>query len=822
MEKKYDFKNIEAKWKKCWYEDNIYEAVDFSPKPKKYILAELPYPSGPYLHIGHMMRYTVPDVYSRFLRMRGFNVMYPMGWDSFGLPTEGYAIKVDKTPQEVMKDLALGYKKSAQDLGYGIDWNREINTSDPKYYKWTQWLFLKFFENGLAVQEKMPVWWCKELGVLAEEEVLTDKDGNKISERGSHKVERRMFKQWVLKIPEYAEKLIEGLKYTDFPDYIKTAQIYWIGKSVGAEVTFSNKSKSQRVTVFTTRLDTIFGCSAVIISPEYENVMDFVTDGNKSSVQDYIKKAKQKSEMERVAIQKEKTGVFTGTYLVNPFNNEECPVWIADFVLTTYGTGAIMCVPGHDYRDHEFAKTFGLKIVQVIKPSTEQGTEVEVEKEPYCEYGILVNSGKYNGMSTEEATLNMIKDKEPEGIVKPKTNYKLRDWVFSRQRYWGEPIPVVYKSDGALEAVVDTNNKAEVHKRLPVELPFTKDYKPSDEGGAPLSRLKEWVSTTDRSGNPAQRETETMPTWAGSSWYYIRYCDPNNDKEFANYDILKYWLPVDKYFGDGGHTTAHLLYSRFWHKFFYDLKLVPTPEPYKWRMTGGLLLGADNQKMSKSRGNVINPEDLIKDYGADACRMYLCFMGPYEDTYPWNNQGVKATKKFIEGLFVLREKVTDSQDAGKDLDKAYATMIKKVTEMCNDLKMNTAVSEFMIFSNTAKKVASISKEQWKGFIKVMAPFIPFVAEEFWQEINGFKEWKKENSVHLQSWPVFDEKVLIENELLVPVQINGKVRGELVLNANATQKEVENAVKQNKDLQKYITGNIKKIIYVKNKIVSVVL
>lgn len=819
MSKKYDHKTIENKWKEVWYRDNIYEAVDFSEKPKKYILTELPYPSGPYLHAGHMMRYTVPDVYSRYLRMKGFNVMYPMGWDAFGLPTEGYALQSGKTPQEVTEELAKGYKESAQEFGYGIDWNREITSSDPKYYKWTQWLFLKFFENGLAEREEMPVWWCKELGVLAEEEVLTTKDGRKVSERGSHPVERKMFRQWVLKIPEYAEKLIKGLEDTDFPDYIKTAQINWIGKSTGAEVVFKSDAGKKDIVVFTTRIDTIFGTSAVILSPEYENLYDYVSLGQRNAVEDYVKAAKQKSEMERTAIQKDKTGVFAGTYAINPFSGEKHPIWIADFVLTTYGTGAIMCVPGHDERDHAFSTKYGLKILQVVKPT--DGSEIDVQKSPYPEYGISVNSGKYSNLTSEEAIAEMTKDAEAAGFGNFKVNFKLRDWVFSRQRYWGEPIPVIYTEDGKIEAVVDTNNMEEVHKKLPVELPYTDNYQPSDTGEAPLSRLTEWVNTKDKNGRPAKRETETMPTWAGSSWYYIRYIDPNNDKEFADFEKMKYWLPVDKYFGDGGHTTAHLLYSRFWHRFFYDLKLVPTPEPYNWRMTGGLLLGKDGQKMSKSRGNVINPKELVDNFGADACRMYLCFIGPYDETYPWDDHGVKATRKFIDGLFELKEKVKDEKDAGLGLEKAYNVMVKKVTDMCESLKMNTAVSEFMIFANTARKATSISTEQWKGFIKLLAPFVPFVAEELWHEINEFSEWKKENSVHLQEWPAHNPSKIEDEFITLPVQINGKVRAEIVVSANAKDIEIEQAVLKNDDVTRHLAGKpIKKMFYVKGKIVSV--
>ncbi len=805
----YNFEEIENKWKDKWFSDNLYEAVDFSPKPKKYILAEFPYPSGAALHSGHMMRYTVPDVYARYLRMNGYNVLFPMGWDAFGLPAENYAVKTGIHPAVTTKKAIDAMKQSLMRMGYGIDWGREIATANPKYYKWTQWLFLKFYEHGLAELKEMPVWWCEALKtVLAEEEVLTDKDGNKISERGEHPVERRLLKQWVLKIPEYAEKLIEGLNYVDYPNSIKQAQINWIGRSEGAEVDFHIKGISEKVRVFTTRIDTIFGATFIVISPEHQIIEKIVTEEQISAVHEYMRLASQKSDMERTELAKDKTGVFTGAYAINPFNNEEIPIWTSDFVVMSYGTGAIMGVPAHDQRDFEFAQKFNLPIIPVIQPNDNNQPML-----PFDGEGILISSGEFNGLKSPDARILMTDKAQNEGFGYKKINYKLRDWIFSRQRYWGEPIPLMY---------VEPDGHIEVETNLPLVLPDVPDYTPTSDASAPLARNQEWVNTISPSGKPAKRETNTMPNWAGSCWYFIRYLDPNNDNEFADMEKMKYWLPVDRYFGGAEHTNMHLLYSRFWYKFFYDIGLVPTPEPYQWRLNGGLLLGADGRKMSKSLGNVVDPMTVVENYGADALRLFICFIGPYEDTYPWNENGIKATFRLINTIYDIRNRVSENIE-NNELKKAFHKMLKNITDMTQDLKMNTVVSEIMIFINESKKVEKIDKELWMEFIKSLAPFAPYLAEELWQEVNGFKEWKKESSVHLQKWPKYDPEIIKMDQITIPVQINGKVKDEVLINALDTEETVKQKVMESEKFQNAVEGKeIIKIIYIPNKIFSAVI
>ncbi|PIS22531.1 leucine--tRNA ligase [candidate division WWE3 bacterium CG08_land_8_20_14_0_20_41_10] len=819
---KYDHKKIEAIWKEKWYADNIYEAVDFSPKPKKYILAELPYPSGPYLHAGHMMRYTVPDMYSKFLKMRGYNVLYPMGWDSFGLPTEGYAIKANKTPQEVIAELSKGFKKSLQDMGYSFDWNREINTCEPDFYKWTQWIFLKLYEAGLAEFKETSVWWSKTLGILAEEEVINGSNGEKIAERDGNRVERKIFKQWVLKMPRYAQKLLAGLEETNFPDYIKTAQKNWIGKSEGAEVEFKITDETgkeiNQLKVFTTRPDTLFGITFLAIAPEHPAVKTLAdASTNKDEVLAYVDKAKDRSDMERQA-EKEKSGMqIKGIFAKHPFDEvtRKIPIFVADYILMDYATGSIMGVPAHDERDFAFARKYGLDVVEVIKP-----TEKTAEGTIHTGVGTMVNSVEYNGTASQNFSAIAINRLEKENKGKKATTYKMRDWIFSRQRYWGEPIPLVYKENGNIEAIVSTENMEEVHKKLPLKLPSSKDFQPQADGSPPLSKLTDWVNTVDSQGKPAKRETQTMPTWAGSSWYFLRYIDPHNNNAFADYEKLKYWLPVDKYFGDGGHTTVHLLYSRFWHRFLYDKGLVPTPEPYKWRMTGGLLLGPDGKKMSKRYGNVVMPSDLVENYGADAARLAIAFLGPYDATFPWNENTIKAMWRLVKNIYELKEKVKQDNES-EVIKKFYNKMVKNITGMCEALKMNTAISEIMIFVNDLKKAETIDIETWKGFIKVIAPFMPFVAEELWQEINGFATWDKNNSVHWQAWPEFDKTQNINTSRLLPVMINGKVRGQIETTVNDDENSLRGKILNDVKLTKYFESKtIGKFLVVKNKIVSV--
>lgn len=924
--KDYNFEKIENNWRDSWYRDNLYEAVDFSPKPKKYILAEFPYPSGVALHAGHMMRYTVPDVYARFLRMKGYNVLFPMGWDAFGLPAESYAVKTGVHPAITTKNSIDSMRSSLKRMGYGFDWSREISTIDPHYYKWTQWLFLKFWEHGLAELREMPVWWCEKLKtVLAEEEVLTDKNGNKISERGEHPVERRMLKQWVLKIPEYAQKLIDGLKDLDFPDAIKHAQINWIGKSEGAEIDFKVVDSEEKIRIFTTRLDTIFGVTFLVVSPENPVLAKIVTPDQKAAVETYQAQAAQKNEMERVETTKDKSGVFTGAYAINPYNNEKLPIWTGDFVVMSYGTGAIMSVPAHDARDFDFAQKYNLPIKYVIKSEpasylvvekslpaeeivklAEFGTvavqsvdaawgkffrvSVPLKKEvdfieflkakllvenpdgggwyadsfgstntvvfktqhfvitskeacaeakrygmahhipeeqvnfilkPNCDKGDLINSGQYTGLASELAVNQMVKVAEQNGFGVKKVNFKMRDWIFSRQRYWGEPLPLVYVSpDNHIEPVCTTTNIAEVSKLLPVVLPEVPDYEPTSDAVSPLAKNKDWMTTKTSDGRDAVREANTMPNWAGSCWYFIRYVDPHNDSEFASADKLKYWMPVDKYFGGAEHTTMHLLYSRFWYKFFYDIGIVPTPEPYKWRLNGGLLLGPDGRKMSKSIGNTVDPMTILENYGADALKMFICFIGPYEDTYPWNENGIKSCWRLAKTIYELQEKVSADALLTKELDIAYNKMVMNITDMVDKLKMNTAISELMIFVNLLKTETTINKELWTNFVKVLAPFAPYLAEELWFDVNGYKVWDKTKSVHVQSWPGFDAAKTLDSTANIAIQVNGKVKGTVCVPANADEQTVKAAALEIQKVKEALEGkSISKTIFVTGKILS---
>jgi leucyl-tRNA synthetase len=854
---KYNHKEIEKKWAKVWKEHNVYRAEDFSPKPKKYILAEFPYPSGLGLHAGHMLRYTMPDVLSRKLRMSGYNVLFPMGWDAFGLPAENYAVKTGVHPEETTKRAIENFTEQLTNAGFGFDWSREINSADPKYYKWTQWLFLKFFENGLAELKEEPVWWSEELRtVLANEEVEQRQDGKFYpTERGSQPVERKMLKQWVLKMTKYADKLIDGLAKTDLQQSIKTAQINWIGRSEGAEIEFTVEGQNKQIKVFTTRLETIYGTSFIVLAPEHHLVTDLTTEEQNEAVIAYIEESKQKTEFQRISDTKSKTGVFTGSYAINPFSGEKVPVWISDFVLATYGTGAIMGVPAHDERDFEFAMKFDLEIKHVIQPNypdklttlhksideatgkarvqgdvvtfiegeeTLQDATINHHEKIFTEkFGILVNSGEYNGLTIKDAFEKMISKAETEGFGERKVHYKLKDWLFSRQRYWGEPIPLIHKEDGTVEAIADTNDPDSVKNNLPLILPQVPDYTPSADGYSPLAKNKDWVNTTAKDRSPAKRETNTMPNWAGSSWYYLRYIDPQNDNEFADFEKMKYWLPVDMYFGGSEHTTLHLLYSRFWHKFFYDLGLVPTEEPYQWRMNGGILLGSDGDKMSKSKGNVLNPDEKIEMHGADALRLYINFMGPYDGVLTWQEGGLKACRKLVEDIYEMKSKVSDEPNSD-EVVTAYNKMVMKVGKMIDDLNTNTAVSEFMIFMNLAKKQEKINVDIWKGFLKTIAPFAPFITEELWQEMHGYAEFKRENSIHLQEWPKYDENLIKESKVVVGVQINGKLRAEVEVDLEENESIVKDRVMALPDVQKWTEGaQPKKFIYVPGKIVNIV-
>jgi len=798
----YSFQEIENKYRKSWHEKKVYEAVDFSNKPKKYVLAEFPYPSGAALHIGHMMRFSAADIYSRFLRMSGYNVLFPMGWDAFGLPAENYAIKTGIHPSITTKKSIETMKNSLIHMGFGFDWDREISTIDPEYYKWTQWLFLKFYENGLAEYKEMPLWWCEDLKtVLAEEEVLEDANGNKISERGGHPVTRKNLKQWILKMPQYAQKLIDGLNETDFPDHIKNSQINWIGRSEGSELNFDIKNQNEKIRIFTTRIDTIFGATFLVISPEHPILEKIVTPENKEEVSKYQEKVKSKSELERTELQKDKSGVFTGSFAVNPISYKEIPIYIGDFVLMSYGTGAIMGVPAHDERDFEFAAKYNLDIIPVIK---NENTEL-----PNKDYGILINSNEYNNFSSIDAKNKLNEFIEKNSIGNKKVNFKLRDWVFSRQRYWGEPIPLIHLENGNIIP----------EKNLPLVLPEVPNYEPSSDASAPLAKNTDWVEV-EIDGKKGKRETNTMPNWAGSSWYFLRYIDPHNKNEFASQDKLKYWLPVDNYFGGSEHTTMHLLYSRFWHKFFYDLGIVPTTEPYQWRLNGGLVLGADGKKMSKSLGNTVDPMPISEKYGVDAIRMGISFMGPVEDTFPWNENGVKACFKFLNTVWNLSEKLTNEKIDSQEIH--INNLIKNISNMYQNIRLNTAVSEIMIFVNNVKNDEKISKDFYLKFLKCLAPLAPFISEELYQKVNS-TEFSKESSIHTSEFPKVNETLLSAMEINLPIQINGKLISTIKIPQNLSQNEVLIEAQKNEKISKALENKeIKKIIFVPNKIISIIL
>jgi leucyl-tRNA synthetase len=798
---KFEFKELENKYKNAWHEQKVYEAVDFSSKPKKYILSEFPYPSGAALHMGHMMRFSSADIYSRFLRMKGHNVLFPMGWDAFGLPAENYAVKTGIHPKVTTKKSIDTMKSSLIDMGFSFDWDREISTIDPEYYKWTQWLFLKFYENNLAEYKEMPIWWCDELKtVLAEEEVLEDSNGNKISERGGHPVVRKNLKQWILKIPEYAQKLIDGLEETDFPEAIKNAQINWIGRSEGAEVLFDVKNSNEKIKIFTTRIDTIFGATFLVVSPENPILENIVPAESKADLEKYQDSIKSKSELERTELQKEKTGIFSGAYAINPISKKEVPIYVGDFVLMSYGTGAIMGVPAHDERDFEFANKFNLEIIPVVKNN--------VDSLPKSEYGTLINSENYNGKTSEEAREELIRFVTENKIGNKKVNFKLRDWVFSRQRYWGEPIPLIHLEDGTIIE----------EKNLPIVLPDVPDYTPTSDASSPLAKNADWVNV-EVDGHKGKRETNTMPNWAGSSWYFLRYIDAKNDKEFASQDKLKYWLPVDNYFGGAEHTTMHLLYSRFWHKFFHDINLVPTSEPYKWRINGGLVLGADGKKMSKSLGNTVDPLPVAEKYGADAIRMGIMFMGPIEDSFPWNENGVKACNKVLNTVWSLSEKITDEKINSQEIH--INNLIKNISNMFENLRLNTAVSEIMIFVNNIKNDEKISKDVFIKFLKCLAPLAPYITEELYQVINK-TEFSKNTSIHISEFPRVDESVFATQKITMPVQVNGKLICTIETSKDTNQEQALEIAKQNEKFARAIQEkSISKIIFVPNKILSII-
>lgn len=795
----YNFNEIEKKWQEYWEKNKTFftDVWDFS-KPKYYALDMFPYPSGQGLHVGHPEGYTATDILSRMKRMQGYNVLHPMGWDAFGLPAEQYAIKTGNHPAGFTQANIETFKKQLKMLGLSFDWDKEISTCDPNYYKWTQWIFKSLYKDGLAKLVDMPVNWCEELGtVLANDEVINGK-----SERGGYPVVRKNMKQWVLDIPKYAEILLEGLENIDWPESTKEIQRNWIGKSVGAEVDFKiSGHEGLKFTVFTTRADTLFGATYCVLAPEHEYVKQITTEDKKEEVEKYIAEAASKSDLERTELNKDKTGVFTGSYAINPVNGKEIPIWISDYVLSSYGTGAIMAVPAHDERDYEFATKFGIEIIPVLEGG-------DISKEAYIGDGVHINSGFLNGLDKEDAINKMINWLEEKKVGHKKVNYKLREWIFARQRYWGEPIPIVYVDD-KMEVIPD--------EELPLVLPELEDYSPSKTGSSPLEKAKNWVNT-EINGKPAKRETSTMPGSAGSSWYFLRYIDPKNNDEIANKKLLEYWLPVDLYVGGPEHAVGHLLYSRFWNNYLYNKGIVPVKEPFAKLRHQGMILGSNGEKMSKSKGNVINPDDMVKQYGADALRVYEMFMGPIDAAKPWDPNGIEGSKKFLDRVWRLyTESGKIKTEENKNLEKEYHFTVKKVTKDYENMDFNTAISQMMIFINTVYKEEVLPKEYAEGFLKLLNPVAPHITEELWNTVLGHN-----GSIAYEAWPKYDETKTIDAQIEVPVQINGKLKTSIKIERDLPESDVKQIVHQNETIKNAIKDkNIVKEIYVKNKIYNIV-
>ncbi len=801
---KYDFKAIEGKWQKYWDENKTFEASNTDKsKPKFYGLVEFPYPSGHGLHVGHPRGYTAIDIVTRKKRLEGYNVLFPMGWDAFGLPTENFAIKNNIHPAVVTEKNVENFKRQLKMLGFGFDWSREINTTDPNYYKWTQWIFLKLFEKGLAYKTKMPINFCTGCKVgLANEEVV-----NGVCERCGSEVVQKEKSQWMLKITEYAQRLIDDLADVDYIERVKVQQTNWIGRSEGAEVDFKIKGTDDKIRVYTTRPDTLFGATYMVLAPEHpyvEKYKDMIE--NYAEVEAYKAEAAKKSDFERAELDKNKTGVMLkGITAIDPVNNAEIPIWISDYVLVTYGTGAIMAVPAHDTRDWEFAKKFDMPIIEVVAG----GEDVQKEAFTDVETGVMVNSGFLTGMQVEDAKKAIIDFLEKEGIGKRKVNFKLRDWVFSRQRYWGEPIPLVNCPHCGWVALPESE--------LPLQLPDTKNFEPGESGESPLIKIRDWVETTcPKCGGKAERETDTMPQWAGSSWYFLRYIDPNNSDFLAGMEELKYWLPIDWYNGGMEHTTLHLLYSRFWHKFLYDIGVVPTKEPYQKRTSHGMILGENGEKMSKSRGNVINPDDVVNEYGADTFRTYEMFIGAFDQATPWSMNGVKGCYKFLERVWNLQNILVDGDSYSKELETALHKTIKKVTDDYDRMKFNTGIAALMSFINDVMKVEKINKAEFKTFITLLNPVAPHITEELWQ-VAGF-----EGALSDTLWPEYDEAKTVDDEVEVVVQINGKIRDKMMIAADLTPQQMQEAALENDRIKELTEGKqIVKVIAVPKKLINIV-
>ena len=803
MERVYNPKEIEQKWQKIWDDEKAFAASDDYSKPKYYALVEFPYPSGQGLHVGHPRPYTALDIVARKRRMEGYNVLYPMGWDAFGLPTENYAIKNHIHPKIVTKNNVHRFKEQLHSLGYSFDWDREINTTDPEYYKWTQWIFLKLFKAGLAYKAEMPINWCTSCKVgLANEEVV-----NGHCERCGAEFIRKVKSQWMLKITEYADKLLEGLDHVDYIERVKVSQKNWIGRSTGAEVDFPIAGKEDKLRIYTTRPDTLFGVTYMVISPEHPYIEKFASEiKNLDEVKAYQEQAARKSDFERSELAKEKTGVkIDGLTAVNPVNGKEIPIWVSDYVLMSYGTGAIMAVPAHDDRDWEFAKKFDMPIIQVVESS--EGP-VDVNEAAFVDVatGKLVNSGFLNGMEVAEAKKAIIEYLEKENIGTQKTNYKLRDWVFSRQRYWGEPIPIVHCDKCGYVPLPED--------QLPLELPDVESYMPTDNGESPLAAMRSWVETTcPCCGGPAERETDTMPQWAGSSWYFLRYTDPHNTEALASPEALKYWMPVDWYNGGMEHTTLHLLYSRFWHRFLYDEKVVPCPEPYQKRTSHGMILGENGEKMSKSRGNVVNPDDIVNEFGADTLRTYEMFIGAFELSAAWSNEGVKGCRRFLERVWKLQEIVTDEAGYSKELETRMHQTIKKVSSDFETLKYNTAIAAMMSLINDFYKAGKVTRDEFKTLLILLNPVAPHMTEELWQIMNYG------GRLYQTSWPTYEEAKTVESEVEIAVQVNGKVRATIKIAADISKEDAIAAGKA--AVADKLTGQIVKEIYVPGRLVNIV-
>ncbi|WNF36132.1 leucine--tRNA ligase [Bacillaceae bacterium IKA-2] len=801
----FSHQNIEQKWQRYWEENKTFKTEDDDSKEKFYALDMFPYPSGSGLHVGHPEGYTATDILSRMKRMQGYNVLHPMGWDAFGLPAEQFALDTGKHPNEFTQINIDNFRRQIKALGFSYDWDREISTTDPGYYKWTQWIFIQLYNKGLAYVDEVPVNWCQALGtVLANEEVIDGK-----SERGGHPVERRPMRQWMLRITLYADRLLEDLEELDWPESIKDMQRNWIGRSEGAEISFAIDGTDKQFEVFTTRPDTLFGATYAVFAPEHKLVDQLTTGMQKQAVDTYKRQVSTKSDLERTELSKEKTGVFTGAYAINPVNGAKIPIWIADYVLATYGSGAIMAVPAHDERDYEFARTFDLPIIEVVEGGN-------IDQEAYTGDGILVNSDFLNGINKQEAIPKMIDWLEKRGNGTKKVTYRLRDWLFSRQRYWGEPIPIVHFDDGTMKPIPESE--------LPLLLPKMEEIRPSGTGESPLANASDWLNVVDsETGQKGRRETNTMPQWAGSCWYYLRFIDPDNTEAIADPEKLKKWLPVDIYIGGAEHAVLHLLYARFWHKVLYDLGIVPTKEPFQKLYNQGMILGENNEKMSKSKGNVVNPDEIVLSHGADTLRLYEMFMGPLDASIAWSENGLDGARRFLDRiwrLFVTDEGklnpiITDGAGT-EELTFLYHKTVKKVTDNFAGLRFNVGISQLMVYINEGYKQKQLPKEQVEGFVKLLAPIVPHLAEELWEKL-GFT-----GTIAYQMWPTFDETKLVEAEVLVVVQVNGKLRAKIVIPKDSSREEMEQFAKETDKIIADLTGKtIRKVIVVPNKLVNFV-